>query len=215
MSVFIAFVLVAFVQIAQAQVSSAPMPAAREVSGWQHLESARTRGFSPFFGLSAGQTGARSGSDMDGQPAKLQVLGSYLLDAAPVVFEGGLGIFNQSFTSSEAPRRSVNGLALDAGVRYQTEDRWQFGVSFMNLFNRGESYSQDAGDARFVGLQALREFNLDRRYVARMGGRLLTDIQNDVPVHMVLLDLQIGWNPARKNVADKRVVFSSKDWSWR
>lgn len=192
------------------------------VSAWAQSDTAATRGtlsdepvmarpvgWMPYLGAGAGYTTSDiTGNDsnlQEGMPSAIKVLGSYYTRGQKGVFDLGYGYNNQQFSREAAPARSVSGPSIEAAARYQWDSRWQAGVVATTLFDRGEFYGANQADAQFAGLQALKEFNLSEDWIARFGGRVLTDLNvNGETVNMALIDLQIGWNPwnRRQSVRD-------------
>lgn len=204
---FIILCLLALTSVSSfALTSSMPLPQLEEVPTfpWDRDSLARVRAY---LGLSVGQASEGSDLAMKGPPAKVQILGSFHFTSLSCVADAGLGLFNQAFSQSATGTDRVNALSMDLGVRWASADRWQFGPALLTLFNQGGAYGSSSSDAQFGGVQVLREFNLDRRHIARLGGRLVNSL--NVPgsgVGMALIDFQIGWDSNRKNVLEKRVV---------
>lgn len=157
----------------------------------------RPQGLLPFIGLGGGYTGYENVGAVEGTPATLKLLGSYYFDA-PMVMDLGYGVNNQQFSQSEgtANESAITDGVLELAVRYRW-DRWQAGVIGNQFYNQGIYYSADQADAHFVGLQALRDFNLTPSWIARIGARAQSLTNNtDGNVMMYLVDLQLGWNPS-------------------
>lgn len=189
-----------------AQTSTMPLPKLEDgpTFPWDRDSLSRVR---TYLGVSVGQASESAGVSMKGPPAKVQILGSFHFSALPCVADAGLGLFNQAFSQSASGADRVNALSMDLGARWVSADRWQFGPALLTLFNQGGVYGSKSSDAQFGGVQVLREFNLDRRHIARFGGRWVNSL--NVPgagVGMALIDFQIGWDSARKNVLEKRVI---------
>lgn len=156
----------------------------------------RPQGLLPFIGIGGGYTGYENFAPAEGTPATLKLLGSYYF-AAPMVVDLGYGVNNQQFSQSAGTSHdaAITDGALELAARYRW-DKWQAGVVADQLFNQGPNYSANQGDAQFVGLQALRQFNLSASWLARLGARVQALTNNtDGNVEMYMIDLQIGWNP--------------------
>lgn len=153
-------------------------------------------GLLPYLGLAGGYTGYDTLNSVEGSPASLKLLGSYYFES-PYVIDIGYGVNNQQFIQPSRSQDSANtGGALELAARYRWESRWQAGIVGNTLFEQGKNLSADQGDAQFVGLQVLREFNMTHSWLARIGARAmgLTNNTGNL-VTMYLVDLQIGWNP--------------------
>lgn len=158
---------------------------------------ATPQGLIPFIGAGGGYTGydgAGNGS-AEGTPGTMKLLGSYYFES-PWVGDIGYGFNSQSFSQSTAKDSSINNGAFELAARYRWDSRWQAGVIADQFFDQGHNYGANQADAQFVGLQALKEFNLAPAWLARVGGRAMA-LTNNVgnQVYMYLVDLQIGWNP--------------------
>lgn len=160
----------------------------------------RPEGLLPFIGVAGGYTGYDLSGDVEGTPATLKLLGSFYL-SGPYVFDLGYGVNNQQF--SQVTRTNLDtsktGGALEFAARYRWESRWQAGIIANQLYEQGKNLGADQGDAHFVGLQALREFNISSSWLGRIGARAMALTNNASgsigTVAMYLVDLQIGWNP--------------------
>ncbi|WP_413582423.1 OmpA family protein [Bdellovibrio sp. HCB288] len=159
--------------------------------------SAPPRGLLPFLGLGGGYTGYSDSAvqDVEGTPATIKLLGSWYLES-PWVFDLGYGVNNQQFIHDTARDTASTDGALEIAARYRTEGRWQWGVVGNQFFSQGPNYASSQGDAQFVGLQGLKEFDMSESWLGRVGLRAqsLTSNEGDV-VMMYLVDLQMGWNP--------------------
>lgn len=157
----------------------------------------KPEGLLPFIALGGGYTGYDTVGAVEGTPATLKLLGSFYLPA-PVVFDIGYGVNNQQFIQHEGADidTSITGGALEFAARYRWDNRWQAGIVANQLYEQGLNFTADQGDAHFVGLQALREFNVSASWLGRIGARAMALTNNTEGfVGMYLIDLQIGWNP--------------------
>ena len=190
MKSLIVFALIAMsVSYSQAQEGSSSMTFGKEEA------QAVPRGFLPFIALGGGYTGYEKFQEAEGTPATVKLLGSWYLES-PVVFDLGYGVNNQQFIHTSAANTGQTDGALEIAARWASSNRWQFGVVADQFFAQGPAYSADQGDAQFVGLQLLKEFNMTPSWLARLGARAQSLTNNtDGLVMMYLVDLQIGWNP--------------------
>lgn len=185
--------LMSFISIAHANQSPSTT-SALELSR-EEAEKA-PEGLVPFLAAGGGYTGYENVNSTEGTPATLKLLGSYYFEA-PAVIDLGYGVNNQQFTqaSGNQDTASTSG-ALEFAARYRWDSRWQAGVVANQFYEQGRLFSADQGDAHFVGLQVLREFNITPSWLARIGARAMSLTNNtDGLVAMYLVDLQIGWNP--------------------
>lgn len=153
------------------------------------------QGLLPFIGFGGGYTGNNDNVPVEGTPVSLKLLGSYYLDL-PYVFDAGFGISNQQFSQSGAKDTAATGSSLEFAARYRFANAWQAGLVANHLFEMGSNYAASQGDAQFVGVQALKEFAIAKDWLARVGGRAMTETNNTGEmVNMYMIDLQLGWNP--------------------
>lgn len=193
MKTLILFAMFGITSISYAE-DQTPTTSALELSR-EETEKA-PEGLIPYLGLGGGYTGYENVGATEGTPATMKLLGSYYLEA-PVVLDLGYGVNNQQFTqaSGNQDTASTSG-ALELAARYRWDNRWQAGIVANQFYEQGKVFAADQGDAHFVGLQALREFNLSPSWLARIGARAMSLTNNtDGLVAMYLVDLQIGWNP--------------------
>ena len=165
------------------------------------------QGVLPFIGAGGGYTGYDTNvQDVEGTPATIKLIGSWYLES-PWVFDLGYGVNNQQFTHRSAINTSSTEGALELAARVRTTNRWQLGVIGNHFFDQGKNYAAEQADAQFVGLQVLKEFNLSPAWLARVGGRAMSETNNTGNVVMMyLVDLQIGWNPTAYKTSVKSVA---------
>lgn len=179
------------------------------VGGLAHAQNTSTLGFSreashveprgvvvPYLGASGGYTGYDDVESVEGTPSNIKLLGSWYLDA-PVVLDLGYGVNNQQFSQAGAlQNKAESGGILEFAARYRWDSRWQAGVVANQLFEQGPQLTASNADAHFVGLQALREFNISQAWLGRVGARAQALTNNTIgQVYQYMIDLQIGWNP--------------------
>ena len=164
-------------------------------------------GVLPFIGAGGGYTGYDTNvQDVEGTPATIKLIGSWYLES-PWVFDVGYGVNNQQFTHSTAFNTSSTEGALELAARFRTQNRWQLGVIGNHFFDQGKNYAASQADAQFAGLQVLKEFNMSPAWLARIGGRAMSETNNTGNVVMMyLVDLQIGWNPTAYKTSVKSVA---------
>ncbi|XGC81578.1 OmpA family protein [Bdellovibrio bacteriovorus] len=156
----------------------------------------KPRGLVPFLTLGGGYTGGDVLTDVESSPVSFKLLGSYYLEHQ--VYDVGYGVNNQQFIKAEgtALDTATSGGVLELAARYKWDNRWQAGLVANHMFEQGRQLAAEQGDAQFVGLQALREFNITQAWLARVGARAMTLTNNTGDaVNMYLIDLQLGWNP--------------------
>jgi OOP family OmpA-OmpF porin len=165
----------------------------------EYASGVQPTGFLPLLGAGAGYTNYNRDLDVEGMPTDLKLIGSYVTPGTEGVFDVGYGIMNQQFSQKYGPNSSVTGAVLELAARYQFANRWQFGVVGNTFFNQGSTYGANQQDAQFAGLQLLKEFDISNGWFARVGGRVMTDINVDnKDLGIAMIDLQIGWNPYSK-----------------
>ncbi|MGE5087395.1 MAG: OmpA family protein [Bacillota bacterium] len=175
------------------------------------------QGVLPFIGAGGGYTGYDTKvQDVEGTPATIKLIGSWYLES-PWVFDLGYGVNNQQFTHRSAIDTSSTEGALELAARIRTANRWQFGIIGNHFFDQGRNYAAEQADAQFAGLQVLKEFNMAPAWLARIGGRAMSETNNTGNVVMMyLVDLQIGWNPSAyktsvKSVAAEQPAMTKED----
>lgn len=165
----------------------------------EYVSNVQPVGFVPLLGLDAGYTNYDNQLDVEGMPSAAKILGSYITPNTKGVFDLGYGIMNQQFSQTYGPNSAVTDGVLELAARYQWDNRWQAGVVGNTFFNQGSAYGANQGDAQFAGLQLLKEFDISGGWFARVGGRVMTDVNvDDRTLGMVMVDLQLGWNPAAR-----------------
>lgn len=197
------------------------------VGGLAQAQNTSTLGFSreesyvaprgvvvPYLGASGGYTGYDDIEAVEGTPSNIKLLGSWYLEA-PVVIDLGYGVNNQQFSQvGPAQNKAETGGILEVAARYRWENRWQAGVVANQLYEQGLQLTADQADAHFVGLQALREFNITPAWLGRVGARAqaLTNNTNG-QVYQYMIDLQIGWNPVayKASVAENKYEPSQQE----
>lgn len=152
-------------------------------------------GFVPYIGLGAGYMGYNKNYDVEGAPANALLLGSYYTPGQKGVFDLGYGIATQQFSQTAAPARAIQTGVLEVAGRYQSESRWQTGLVYNTLFDRGNYYDARQADAQLGGVQLLKELNMGSEGLARIGGRYMTGLNTNTAVNTVMIDLQFGWDP--------------------
>ena len=188
--ILIALLSTSFTAYAQDTATSSALQFSREES------ATAPRGLLPFLGLGGGYTGYELNNEVEGSPATLKLLGSFYLES-PWVMDIGYGVNNQQFIQSFGSQETAKtGGALEVAARYNFANRWQAGVVANQLYDQGTALTADQADAHFVGLQALKEFNVSHSWLARIGARAQALTNNtDGQVFMYMVDLQLGWNP--------------------
>lgn len=167
---------------------------------------AAPQGLLPFIGFGGGYTGNNTNVPVEGTPTSLKLLGSYYF-AQPWVLDAGYGISNQQFSHSAAHDTAKSGSSLELAARYRFANAWQAGLVANQLFEMGSSYAASQGDAQFAGVQVLKDFSIARSWLARVGGRIMTETNNTGEmINMYMIDLQLGWNPYAQATSVKSVA---------
>ena len=135
----------------------------------EYISNVQPHGFVPLLGAGAGYTNYDRDLDVEGMPADLKLIGSYITPGTEGVFDIGYGIMNQQFSQTYGPNSAVTGGVLELAARYQFSNRWQFGVVGNTFFNQGAAYGANQGDAQFAGLQLLKEFDISKGWFRSCG----------------------------------------------
>ncbi|MGZ3775779.1 MAG: OmpA family protein [Pseudobdellovibrionaceae bacterium] len=160
----------------------------------------KPEGLLPFIAIGGGYTGSDLLGKAEGSPSTIKLLGSYYF-TSPYVIDLAYGVNNQQFSQVTGTNldTSKTGGVLEFAARYRWESRWQAGIIADQFYEQGKNLGADQGDAHFVGLQALREFNMSTSWLGRVGVRAMALTNNasasNGTVAMYLIDLQFGWNP--------------------
>ena len=173
-------------------------------------QSGMMKGWSPYIELGSGYMGHVSEVNVEGMPSTAKILGSYTTDSGKYVFDGGLGVENQTFAQGTATETNMNTTVLELAARYQWDNRVQAGVVYNTLFNKGDDYGSNQADVQFIGLQALKEISLSPEWQARLGARYMTDINIDGSwTNLYMIDVAFGYNPAYRtaNVRDTAAYY--------
>ncbi len=168
-------------------------------------------GFVPYLGVNAGYTDQQNSSiESEGMPTSIKAIGSYYMTESPFVLDAGLGMMNQQFSRSAAQDRAINTGVAELATRYLLENRWQAGVVANQYFEKGIQYGANQADAQFAGVQVLKEFALNKGIMARVGGRLMTDLNVDnKTVNTAMIDFQMGWNPKANRATGVRTTSTT------
>ncbi len=151
-------------------------------------------GFAPFLGVGAGFTPKNDVINVEGANSNIRLLGSFYPENQKSVFDLGFGAINQTFSSDILPERAQTGGILEYAGRYQSARRWQTGVVGNTIFGRGAYYGAHQADAQFAGLQIVREITLEKGRLARVGGRVMQDLNVDKEnIYIGMVDFQFGF----------------------
>lgn len=151
-------------------------------------------GFAPFLGLGAGFTPKNDVLNVEGANSNIRLLGSFYPENQKSVFDLGFGAMKQTFSSDLLPERAETGGILEYAGRYQWANRWQAGLVGNTIFGRGAYYGANQADAQFAGLQLIREITLEKGRLARVGGRLMQDLNVDKEnIYIGMIDFQFGF----------------------
>ena len=158
--------------------------------------SIKPMGFVPYLGVNAGYTDQQNKQiQSEGMPTSIKAIGSYYLSNTPGVFDAGIGMMNQQFSRSAAQDRAISTGVAELAARYQFENRVQAGIVANQFFDKGANYGANQADAQFAGIQVLKEIGMEKGILARVGARLMTDLNVDKKtVNMAMIDFQMGWN---------------------
>jgi len=175
---------------------SLPAP---KMGNWQVSDPA---GLWPFIGGGLGYSDHNDSVRTEGMPTNLKILGSYYFENRKIVADLGVGAFNHFLTQSGGGSDLIVSPNVELGGRWRFAKGWQAGPSWMTVMGTDRYNSVNDQNTSFVGLQALREFTLDNRFLLRVGGKWMTDV--DVPnenVNMAMLEVALGFAPTRSGQA--------------
>lgn len=171
------------------------------------------QGFWPLLGVGLGTMGAGDHIRTGGVPTHVKLLGSYYFEDAPWVADGGVGLHNEFLTQKGGGSDTVQSLYTELAARYQFTNRWQLGAIWNTLVDNPRRYHSNSGNlASFVGVQALKEFAWDSRYLVRAGGRAMTDVGiSGEQISTVMAELEVSFgSPETPQIVETEPVIRSQ-----
>ncbi|MGZ3690230.1 MAG: hypothetical protein ACXVAX_01930 [Pseudobdellovibrio sp.] len=185
-----------FIAIAICQLQAFAQDAETSETHPYKISQGKPTGWGAFAELTSGYTGNVDAIPVEGSQYAAKLLGSYYTENTAWVFDLGVGAQSQHFIKAGARETDMSTTNMELAARYQFENRWQLGVVYNQLFDRGVDYFSNQGDAMFGGLQVLKEFTVGQNTQFRIGLRAMQDINTDgQDINMAMLDLGIGWTP--------------------
>ncbi len=168
----------------------------------------KPQGLWPFLGTSFGVMDSGNQVRSGGVPMHFKIMGSYYLTQMPIVTDLGLGLHNEFLTQQGGGSDTIQSFYTEAAARYQFTDKWQVGAIWNTLVDNPDRYRSNTENlVSFVGLQALKEFVWEDRYVVRAGGRMMTDVGiSGENLNTVMAELQISFGSGQRIAKDPEPV---------
>src|ERR1044072_6426645 len=134
----------------------------------QRGDISNPQGFWPLLGVGMGVMDSGDKIRSGGIPMHVKVLGSYYFDGTPWVADAGLGLHNEILTQKGGGSDSIQSLDTELAARYKLTDNWQLGAIWNTLVDNPHRYhSNNDNLASFVGVQVLKEFTWNDKYLDR------------------------------------------------
>jgi outer membrane protein OmpA-like peptidoglycan-associated protein len=158
------------------------------------------RGFWPLLGVGMGAMDSNTHIRSGGVPTHVKVLGSYYFQDAPWVADAGLGLHSEFLTQDGAGSDTIQSLYTELAARYQMTNRWQLGAIWNTLVDNPDRYRSNTDNlASFAGVQVMKEFTWNDKYLVRAGGRAMTDIGiSHGTLNTLMGELEVSFGPDRQ-----------------
>lgn len=155
----------------------------------------RPQGLWPLLGVGMGVMDSADNIRSGGVPTHVKIVGSYYFDGQPWVADLGLGLHNQFLTQKGGGSDTITSLYTEVAGRYELTNKWQVGAIWNTLVDNPQRYrSNNRNLASWAGVQVLKEFTWNDKYLVRAGGRAMTDvgISGDT-LNTVMAELQVSF----------------------
>lgn len=164
------------------------------------------QGLWPFLGAGFGFMDHNDRIRTGGMPGHLKLVGSYNFETAPWIADAGIGMHNQFLTQGGSGSDSIQSLYTELAARYKLADRWQLGAIWNTLVDNPDRFRSNTENlASFVGVQVMKEFTYQDRYLLRAGGRAMTDVGiSGETIDTVMAELQVSFGPERVAVVEEK-----------
>lgn len=163
----------------------------------------RPQGLWPLLGVGMGVMDSADNIRSGGVPTHVKIIGSYYFDGQPWVADLGLGLHNQFLTQKGGGSDTITSLYTEVAGRYELTNKWQVGAIWNTLVDNPQRYrSNNSNLASWAGVQVLKEFTWNDKYLVRAGGRAMTDvgISGDT-LNTVMAELQVSFGSGSKVAA--------------
>jgi len=171
------------------------------------------QGLWPLLGVGMGVMDSGENIRTGGVPTHVKVLGSYYFDETPWIADGGVGLHNEFVTQEGEGNDTIQSLYTEVAARYQFTSKWQLGAIWNTLVDNPDRYHSNTENlASFVGVQVLKEFTWDEKYLVRAGGRAMTDVGiSGESINTIMGELQVSFGDSRKApVAERKPEIRSQ-----
>lgn len=160
----------------------------------------KPQGLWPLLGASMGVMDSGENVRTGGVPMHVKVMGSYYFDETPWVADAGIGLHNEFLTQSGGGNDTIQSLYTEVAARYQFTNKWQLGAIWNTLVDNPDRYKSNTENlASFIGVQALKEFTWEEKYLVRAGGRVMTDVGlNGESINTIMGELQVSFGDSQK-----------------
>lgn len=164
----------------------------------------KPEGFWPLIGVGMGFMDSNDRIRTGGVPTHLKLIGSYYFDQNPWVADAGIGLHNQFLTQNGSGSDNIQSLYTELAARYKLADRWQLGALWNTLVDNPDRYRSNTENlASFIGVQVLKEFTYQDKYLLRAGARAMTDVGiSGETIDTVMAELQISFGPEAQPIVE-------------
>ncbi|MBX3020570.1 MAG: OmpA family protein [Bdellovibrionales bacterium] len=170
------------------------------------------QGLWPLLGASMGLMDSGANVRSGGVPMHLKVIGSYYFDGTPWIADAGLGLHNEFLTQDGGGNDLIQSLYTEVAARYQFTNKWQLGAIWNTLVDNPDRYKSNTENlASFIGVQALKEFTWDEKYLVRAGGRVMTDVGiGGESINTIMGEVQVSFGDSQKVAVQPAPVIKSE-----
>lgn len=158
------------------------------------------QGLWPLLGVGLGTMTSGENVRSGGVPMHVKIMGSYYFADQPWIADLGLGLHNEFLTQKGGGSDQIVSLYSEVAARYQFTNKWQLGAIWNTLVDNPERYKSNNGDlVSFVGVQVLKEFVYDDKYLVRAGGRAMTDVGiGGQTINTFMAELQVSFGNSQR-----------------
>lgn len=163
------------------------------------------QGFWPLLGVGMGLMDYNDTIRTGGVPTHVKLMGSYYFETTPWVANAGVGLHNEFLTQKGSGSNSIQSFYTEFSGRYKLSDRWQIGAIWNTLVDNPHRYhSNNDNLASFAGVEVMKEFNYQDKYLLRAGGRAMTDVGiSGETIDMVMAELEVSFGGSQKIAEEK------------
>lgn len=163
------------------------------------------QGLWPLLGVGLGVMDYNDQIRTGGTLAHVKLVGSYNFDNQPWIADLGLGLHNEFLSQRGRGSNNITSLYTELAARYKLANKWQLGAIWNTLVDNPDRYRSNTNNlASFIGLQAMKEFVWQDKYLVRAGGRMMTDVGiGGEVVDTVMAELQVSFGPGAQRIVEQ------------